>query len=72
MAAGIVERVAVASVQVRPARIALTALTLPLYLLGFLAGLLFVVVRFGVGALQVGFADAGKRRQLKPSPVGDD
>ena len=56
-----VERVAAAAVGVRPAKLLLTLLALPFYVLGWVLGLVYVCVLFAVGAVKVGIADARSR-----------
>jgi hypothetical protein len=62
-----IERVAAQAITVRPAKAALTLLTLPFYALGWVLGLLVVVVLFIVGAVRVGIDDA--RYTLNRTPV---
>jgi hypothetical protein len=63
-----VERVAAEAVAVKPWRVAVTVLAVPFWLLGALAGLVWVVAVFAYGAAQVGFADA--RARLVPAGDG--
>lgn len=72
MATTFVDRVAVEAATVRPVKLLLTLLTLPFYVLGWLVGLLFVVVMFAVGAVKVGVADARERaeRSRRQVPAG--
>lgn len=65
-----VERVAAAAVGVRPAKLLLTLLALPFYVLGWVLGLVYVCVLFAVGACKVGIADA--RSKASPAPVRGD
>jgi hypothetical protein len=53
-----VDRVADQARTVRPLRLLLTVLALPFYVLGWLLGLVVVVVMYAVGAVKVGLADA--------------
>ena len=73
MATTFVDRVATEAATVRPVKLVLTLLTLPFYVLGWVLGLLFVVVMFAVGAVKVGVADARDRadraRRLPPGDV---
>jgi len=62
-----VERVAVSAVSVKPAKMLLTLLALPFYVLGWVLGVLFVVVQFAVAAVKVGVADA--RAKVAAAPV---
>lgn len=67
-----VERVAEQATQVRPLKAALTLLALPFYLLGWVLGLLWVVVLFAVGAVKVGIADARERAHQPARVVPTD
>lgn len=67
-----VERVAVTALTVKPAKMLLTLLALPFYVLGWVFGLLFVVVQFAVAAVKVGMADARTKIATAPLPVGAD
>jgi ABC-type sulfate transport system permease subunit len=58
---GFVDRVAVEALKVRPARIVLTVLALPFYVLGIVIGLLFVIAKFALGAIKVGIDDMRAR-----------
>jgi hypothetical protein len=55
------ERVAAKAVEVKLARVLLSVLAAPFYVLGWVVALLVVVVMWCVAAVQVGFAD-GRRR----------
>jgi hypothetical protein len=70
MATTFVDRVATEAMTVRPVKLLLTLLTLPFYVVGWVLGLLFVVVMFAVGAVKVGIADARERadRSRRPLP----
>lgn len=59
--AGFVERVANDAADVRVVRVLLTVLAAPLYVLGFIIGLLVVAVRWSVAAVRVGMSDAVAR-----------
>lgn len=56
-----IDRVASEATEVRPVRMALTALAALFYALGWLVGLVVVAVKFAVGAVRVGIADARER-----------
>lgn len=66
--AGIVDRVAVEALNVRPVRTLVTLLTLPFVVLGFVLGVLWVVVRFAYAAVKVGMAEA-QARLAAPVPA---
>lgn len=68
--AAFVDRVAAAAVSVRPAKLLLTLLALPFYVLGWVLGLVYVCVLFAVGACKVGIADA--RSKASPASVRGD
>lgn len=59
--AGIVDRVAVEALNVRPVHALVTVLTLPFVVLGFVLGVLWIVVRFAFAAVKVGIAEAQAR-----------
>lgn len=65
---GFVDRVAVEALQVRPLKAFLTLLALPFYVLGWIAGLLWLALRFAFGAVKVGIADA-QARAARPAPA---
>lgn len=65
---GFVDRVAAEALDVRPLKAVLTLLAMPFYVLGCVLGLLWVVVRFAVGAVKVGIADA-QARSVRPQPA---
>lgn len=71
---GFVDRVAVEALKVRPARIVLTVLALPFYVLGVIIGLLLVAGKFALGAMKVGIDDM--RARYAPSapalPAAED
>lgn len=69
---GFIDRVAATAVTVRPTKVLLTWLALPFYALGWLLGLLFVVVLFAVGAVKVGIADARAKAATSQPAVGGD
>jgi hypothetical protein len=52
------EAVAARAAQLAPARVALSVLAFPFWLLGLLVGIVWVVVAWTVAAVQVGVADA--------------
>ena len=63
---GIVDRVAVEALNVRPARALITLLTVPFIVLGFVLGLLWIVVKYALGAVKVGMAEAQARVAAAP------
>jgi len=65
--AAIVDRVAVEALNVRPVRALVTLLTLPFVVLGFVLGVLWLVVRFAYAAVKVGMAEAQAR--IAPAPL---
>ena len=70
-----VERVAEQATSVRPLKLLLTIVALPFYVLGWVLGLLYVVVLFAFGAVKVGITDARARtsqRDVKPAPPDGD
>jgi hypothetical protein len=72
---GIVDRVAVEALNVRPVRTLVTLLTLPFVVLGFVIGVLWLVVRFAYAAVKVGMAEAQARIAVPvpaPSPPAID
>lgn len=70
---GFVDRVAVEALDVRPAKAVLTLLAVPFYVLGWVLGLLWLAVRFAVGAVKVGIADAQARSTRPPAlPPAED
>lgn len=62
-----VDRIAKRAAEVRPARVALTVIASPLYLLGFIVGVLFVSFTWLLAGAAVGFA-AGR----EAIPIGRD
>lgn len=52
----------------RPLKAVLTLLAVPFYVLGWLLGLIWVVVRFAVAAVKVGMAEA-QARAARPQPA---
>lgn len=58
------ERVALKAADVAVAKILLTILALPFYALGFVAGLVWVAVRWIFAAVVVGFGDVNPRRAV--------
>ena len=56
-----VDRVAVEAANVQVVRVLLMVLAAPLYVLGFIVGLLIVAVRWSVAAVRVGISDAMAR-----------
>jgi hypothetical protein len=58
------ERVALKAADVAVAKILLTILALPFYVLGFIAGVLWVAVRWIFAAVVVGFGDVTTRRAV--------
>lgn len=61
-----VDRVTAEALNVRPAKAILTVLAVPFYVLGWVIGLLWVVVLFAVGAIKVGILDAKERATRTP------
>ena len=64
---GIVDRVAVEALSVRPVRALVTVLTLPFVVLGFVLGVLWIVIRFAFAAVKVGIAEAQARVAAQPA-----
>lgn len=58
------ERVAAKAVDIRVARILLTILAAPFYVVGFVAGVLWLALRWVFAALVVGFTDITNREQV--------
>ena len=56
-----VDRVAIEALSVRPLRVLLTVLALPCYVLGWVLGIAWVVVKFAVAAVKLGIAEAQTR-----------
>lgn len=56
-----VERVADRAAEIQVARILLTLIALPFYVLGLVVGLLWLAVRWCFAAVLVGFEQAAKR-----------
>ena len=56
-----VDRVAIEALSVRPLRVLLTVLALPFYVLGWVLGIAWVVVKFAVAAVKLGIAEAQAR-----------
>ena len=56
-----VDRVAIEASSVRPLRVLLTVLALPFYVLGWVLGIAWVVVKFAVAAVKLGIAEAQAR-----------
>lgn len=52
------DTVAARAAELRPARLLLSVLAAPFWLLGMVAGVVWLVVAWAVAAVQVGFADA--------------
>ena len=70
---GFADRVAVEALDVRPVKAVLTLLAVPFYVLGWVLGLLWLAVRFAVGAVKVGIADAQARAERPPAlPPAED
>lgn len=59
-------RVAAQAASIRPLRAVLTVLAVPFYVLGLLAGLVFVAVLWAAGAVKLGMVDA-RARLAQPS-----
>lgn len=62
------DRVAERATIIRPARLVLTLLAVPFYVLGWLLGLIYVAVMFAFGAAKLGIADARTRAHRPASP----
>jgi len=62
-----IDRVAAQALTVKPLKLLLTLLALPFYLLGWIVGLLWLVIVFAFGAVRVGFADARHRFDARPA-----
>lgn len=58
------ERVAVKAADVAVAKVLLTILALPFYVLGFVVGVVWVAMRWIFAAVVVGFADVNTRRAV--------
>jgi len=56
-----IDRVATKATEVRVVSILLSLIALPFYVLGFVAAVVFVLVRWCVAAVLVGFSDAMSR-----------
>lgn len=56
------DRVAARAVEVRPARLALSVLAAPFYVLGWLLGIVLVAFAWIAAAVTVGMSDARTRR----------
>ena len=65
--AGIVDRVAVEALNVRPVRVLVTLLTLPFIVIGFVVGVLWLVLKFALGAIKLGI-DEAQARIAPPAP----
>lgn len=57
------ERVAARASEVRVGQILLALIAAPFYVLGFIAGIVWAAVVWIVAAVQIGFADARRRRE---------
>lgn len=62
-------RVAAKANELRPARIVLSVLSFPFYVLGLLVGLLIVLVGWVVAAVAVGVSDVKDRGRPQPEAV---
>jgi hypothetical protein len=62
-------RVAARAASIRPLRAMLTVLAVPFYVLGLLAGLVFVAVLWALGAVKLGLVDARARLAQPSAPV---
>lgn len=58
------ERVAARASEVRVGQILLALIAAPFYVLGFVAGVAWAAVVWIVAAVQIGFADARRRREV--------
>lgn len=58
---GFVDRVAVQAVSVRPLRMLLAVVAAVFYVVGFVAGLVVVAVKFAVAAVKVGLVECQER-----------
>lgn len=56
-----IERVAASATTIAPSKALFTLLALPFYLVGLLAGVVWVAFTFAYGAVKVGIADVRKR-----------
>jgi len=61
-----VDRVAARAASVPFARVLLSLLMVPFYVLGFAAGLVWAAVSWGYAAVLVGFGDARARGKSRP------
>jgi hypothetical protein len=57
MATAYVDRVATRASTIRPARVVLTILAAPFYLIGLIGAVLWLVISWALAAVQVGFGD---------------
>jgi hypothetical protein len=71
MMSSFVERAAAQAADIKLARVVLTVLAAPFYLLGLLAGVVVVVVVVAVGAVKLGVADVRSRAERSPAAVPD-
>lgn len=71
MTATFTARVSARAIEVRPARVALSVVAAPFYALGWLLGLLVVLVVWCYAAGQVGFSDARRRPDVEHQAVTD-
>ena len=55
------DRVAARAVEISVVKVVLSVLALPFYVLGAVAAVLFLVVRFAYAGVQVGFGDVTRR-----------
>lgn len=56
------ERVATRAQSVNVVKLLLSVLALPFYVLGIVAGVLWLVIQFAYAGVVVGFSDAARRR----------
>lgn len=62
MTATTFDRIAVQAQQIRFARVALTVIAFPFYVLGFVAAVLWLAIAWCLSAVQVGFVDVKDRK----------
>jgi hypothetical protein len=55
------DRVAARAVEINVVKVVLSILALPFYVLGAVAAVVFLVVRFAYAGVQVGFGDVARR-----------
>lgn len=65
MAVAFADRVAVQALTIRPVAILLWVVAAPFWLIGFMVGVLWWLVRWVLAAVLVGWADAAARRERR-------